>query len=50
MVNLWYIKVQRSIPMNDGGCDEEWDVDQIFITYITNLGEVGLGSHNWWPT
>jgi len=31
-------KVKRSIPINGMGCGQWWDVDQIFPTYITNLG------------
>jgi hypothetical protein len=30
---------------NDMGCDQWWDVDQIFFTYIANLGK-----HNKWFT
>lgn len=30
--------VQKSILTNDMVCDQQWDVDRIFLTYIANLG------------
>jgi hypothetical protein len=32
--------VQGSIPTNDMGCGQWWDVDQIFFTYLAYLGLV----------
>jgi hypothetical protein len=31
-------EIQGSIPTNDIGCVQHWNVDQIFITYVANLG------------
>ncbi len=30
--------VQKSFPINDTVCNQRWDVDRIFLTYIANLG------------
>jgi hypothetical protein len=30
--------VQKLIPTNDMGCGQRWNVDQIFTTYLANIG------------
>jgi len=42
--------VQGSIPINDMGCGQCWDVDRIFFTYLTSDYYVSLCWNNRWLT
>jgi hypothetical protein len=37
---IFIFGVQGSILMNGMGCDQRWNVNHIFLTYIGNIGWV----------